>query len=300
MTNSTKTSSSTKPQKSKRAASALDGRWNKEELLQSFCTCTGEAVEKWETFFGVEGLGDQVLGGNRYDIATIERLRRSNAWETLMALFDYATQGITEGMEEMSIVLDAAEILSLVRTESQWPSDEWMQILTMGDARYALDEGSPLTIERVALLGNVDVRTVRNAISAGDLVALQEDKSAVDNASARRWLLGRKGFRQTVNASDGEHRVLEQITTAAQFGVFLAQQRKRIGLGGDGQKVTLFHPGAGSDTLVQLEAGVFTLPLDAVFPIADFYQLSRKALLECVMRVFFSRELEILSEIHPK
>jgi hypothetical protein len=45
---------------------------------------------------------------------------------------------------------------------------------------------------------------------------------------------------------------------------------------------------------MQLEAGVFALPLDAVFPVADFYQVDRKAFLECVMRVFFYEELRML------
>ena len=57
----------------------------------------------------------------------------------------------------------------------------------------------------------------------------------------------------------------------------------------------VFHPSVGSTTLTQLEAGVFTLPLDAVFPLSDFYQVSRKEMLNCVMRVFFADELTMLA-----
>ena len=37
------------------------------------------------------------------------------------------------------------------------------------------------------------------------------------------------------------------------------------------------------------------MPLDAVIPVADFYQLDRKAFLNCVMRVFFYEELRMLA-----
>jgi hypothetical protein len=209
-----------------------------------------------------------------------------------MEFFDYATEGITTDADDMSIVLDAASILALIRTAQNWPSKEWDDLLTMGDARYALDEGEPLTLERVALLANVDIRTVRNAVSAGDLVL---EQGLIDNTIVRNWLHGRKGFKPTIVGSSAENIALEDVRSAADFGVFLKKQRERIGLAESGQKLTIFHPCATAGTIKQLEAGVFTLPLDAVFRVADFYQLSKKALLECVMRVFFSEELDALT-----
>jgi len=296
MTNSKKTSqAASKAGKSKLTTGNGGERWNKQELFESFCACTRQAVEDWETFFQVEGLADQVLGESSHARVNAEEvLRESNAWKTLMVLFDYATEGITAaGIEEMCIVIDAGSILKLIQTEMMWPSKEWNDILTMGDARYALDEGSPLDLDRIALLASVDIRTVRNAVSAGDLVA---EQGFVDNAIARRWLHGRKGFKPTVVSSSAENLALEDIRTAAEFGAFLKKQREQIGLKDGNQKLTIFHPCANAGTMQQLEAGVFTLPLDAVFRVADFYQLSRKALLESVMRIFFSEELDALSE----
>lgn len=295
MMNSKKSShAASKPGKSKLNTGSANERWNKQALFENFCTCTRQAVADWETFFGAEGLAEQVLGEPTHVRMSAEQvLRESNAWKTLMALFDYATEGITAGMEEMSIVLDAGAILKLIQTEMMWVSNEWFEILTMGDARYGLDDGAPLSIERIALLANVDIRTVRNAVSAGDLVA---EQGLVDNSMARRWLHGRKGFKPTVVSSSAENLALEDVKNAADFGAFLRIQRERIGLADSGQKLTIFHPCATPATIQQLEAGVFTLPLDAVFRVADFYQLSRKALLECVMRVFFSEELGTLSE----
>lgn len=295
MTNSKKSSQkSSKTGKTNLTKSGASERWNKQALFDNFCACTRQAVTDWETFFGVEGMAEQVLGEQVHAHKNAEQvLRESNAWETLMALYDYATEGITAGREEQCIVLDAGSILKLLQTEMMWVSDEWFEILTMGDARYGLDDGAPLSLERIALLANVDIRTVRNAVSAGDLIV---EQGVIDNSMARRWLHGRKGFKPTVVSSSAENIALEDIQTAADFGAFLKKQRERIGLADGGQKVTIFHPCATANTMQQLEAGVFTLPLDAVFKVADFYQLSRKALLECVMRTFFSEEMEALSD----
>ena len=295
MTNSKKSSQA--PSKSGKSNFTKIGgseRWNKQALFDNFCACTRQAVTDWETFFGVEGMAEQVLGEPFHEHKNAEQvLRDSNAWETLMALYDYAAEGITAGKEEECIVLDAGSILKLLQTEMIWVSEEWFEILTMGDARYGLDDGAPLSVERIALLANVDIRTVRNAVSAGDLIV---EQGVIDNAMARRWLHGRKGFKPTVVSSSAENLALEDIRTAADFGGFLKKQRERIGLADGGQKLTIFHPCATANTIQQLEAGVFTLPLDAVFRIADLYQLSRKAFLECVMRVFFAQELETLSD----
>ncbi len=297
MTNSKKTSqSSSRAGKNNLTKSGASERWNKQALFDNFYACTRQAVTDWETFFGVEGMAEQVLGEPVHAHQNAEQvLRESSAWETLMALYDYATEGVTAGREEECIVIDAGSILKLLQTEMMWVSEEWFEILTMGDARYGLDEGEAMSMERIALLANVDIRTVRNAVSAGDLIV---EQGVIDNSMARRWLHGRRGFKPTVVSSSAENLALEDVKTAVDFGAFLKKQRERIGLGSSGQKLTIFHPCATATTIQQLEAGVFTLPLDAVFRVADFYQLSRKALLECVMRVFFFEELDTLSDSH--
>jgi hypothetical protein len=51
-----------------------------------------------------------------------------------------------------------------------------------------------------------------------------------------------------------------------------------------------------AEALKKLEQGVFELPLDAVFPLAEFYALDAKAFLETVMRVFYRAELDVLTK----
>jgi hypothetical protein len=54
------------------------------------------------------------------------------------------------------------------------------------------------------------------------------------------------------------------------------------------------HPGVDQTAMKELESGVFSLHLDTVFPIADFYQVSRKDMLNCVLRTFFREEYQML------
>ncbi len=56
------------------------------------------------------------------------------------------------------------------------------------------------------------------------------------------------------------------------------------------------HTSVNAGVLTQLESGVFALPLDAVFPLADFYGLPQHAFLECLMRVFFRTEFDAIIE----
>lgn len=95
---------------------------------------------------------------------------------------------------------------------------------------------------------------------------------------------------------DSKIEELNSISTPAEFGVFLTTLRKKLGLDSNESKLLVFHPNVDARAIMEIEQGVFKLPIDTVFPIADFYQLDRKELLSCVMRVFFSEQLSALRE----
>lgn len=273
----------------------------KEQLFNDFFRAAKGSLEALESQFNITGVLDQVFGaGTNYEQAKAN-LRSSRPWATLSTLYDYAVDGLDVGNHPTDIVIDGSDVIKLVSSEDYWPSEEWEQIVAMGDGRFGLDDGAPIMLYKMALLANVDIRTVRNAVSAGDLVSYkQDDMIYVENASARRWLLGRRGFKPTVMDSDDQHLRLENVNTPAGFGAFLVSQRKRIGLDNIGDKLAVFHPSVTPQTISQLEAGVFALPLDAAFPIADFYQVSRKEFLECVMGVFFYEEMRTLTQESAK
>lgn len=285
---------------------------HKETLFNDFFRAARGTLESLEMHYNVQGVLDQVFGKDVDLIHNTDQakanLRNSYAWTELSALYEYAIHGITSDLDGPdSVVINGSDVIKLASSEDWRPSNEWDEIIAMGDGRFALDDGQDITIHKLALLAKVDLRTVRNAVSAGNLVSykkdliLQGEQICVENASARRWLHGRKGFKPTVMNDGDEHQGLESVDSPAGFGVFLVSQRKRIGLDSDAGKLMVFHPSVDPKAISELEAGIFALPLDAVFPLADFYQVSRKELLDCVMRVFFADELSMLSnETHKE
>jgi hypothetical protein len=270
-----------------------------ERLFDNFYYTAHGSFESLESLYGIEGVMDQVFGKNPTEEEAREKLRGSLAWQTLVAVYEYAVNGIEPDSlfdDPTSLVIDASDVLKLANSENYWVSDEWDDIISMADGRFGLDEGSPVHLYKVALLANVDIRTVRNAASSGELVTFKSEADGhvhVENASARRWLYGRRGFKPTA-VSDSAAMTPERVTTPAEFAAMLTAQRARNARGTADAKVPVAHPAVTQEALAQLEAGVFTLPLDAVFPVADIYLLDRKKFLQCVMRVFFTEELQML------
>lgn len=281
--------------------------FNKEALFENYFETAVQVFSKFETVFCVDNVWSKIIGADESEMygfsspateqAAMDHVRKSNAWQTLSQLYDYAVDGIeTDNNHPIDIVIGGAEVLSFITTENEGPVIEWDNITAQADGRFALDEGSLLPINKLALLAGVDVRTVRNAISSGDLISTKSDGDIyIENASARKWLSGRRGFKPTVMLNRGAIN-LDEVTGPAEFGAFLAAQRTKIGLDSGESKLAVFHPSVDSRAIMEIESGVFKLPIDTVFPIADFYQIDRKDFLSCVMRVFFGEQLSALRE----
>jgi hypothetical protein len=224
-------------------------KFDKEALFENFFNTASSAITTYELTFGINGVWSQVFGmdeSNQYlfdDSDEVKQkaqdnLRANYSWERLSYLFDYAVDGLVSEMHPEDMVLGGADIISFITTQTESPSDDWSYIATLADGRNGLNVGENLNITRVALLADVDVRTVRNAISAGELKASKGDGEIfVENNSAR------------------EKKVMQSI-----------------------------------------EQGLFSLPIDAAFAIADLYQVERKELLSCIMKVFYSEQYTILRE----
>jgi hypothetical protein len=279
---------------------------HKEALFDNFFHAARGTMQALELHYGVTGVVAQIFGEESSSPENEEQakqhLRKSNAWIELSALYDYALHGIVSDLDEPNaVVINGSDVLKLASSEEYWPSDDWADIIATGDGRFALDDGEEITIPKLALLAKVDQRTVRNAISAGHLTAnkkntmFEGEQVCVENASARRWLHGRKGFKPTLMPENSQSLSLASVSGPAEFGAFLVNRRKSIGLGSEPGKLAVPHTSVNPQAIELLEAGTFSLPLDAVFPLADFYQVSRKDLLDAVMRVFFVDELLMLS-----
>lgn len=230
------------------------------------------------------------------DIAK-EAFRKIPLWENLDLLYDYAVEGILSaerGPDE--IALGGAEALMLASRGdvSRRETERALGLVNAAEGRHALDAGENIELTKLADLANVDERTVRNAISAGELTGSGKPVF-INNQSARLWLRNRRGYRPTQVPSD-ESASFADVRTPLEFGAFLKAQYERLYADSERASVIPMHPAIGADTLAALEAGVFNLPLDTASVLADFYQLERGLFLIKVMEVFFSDELYSLRQ----
>ena len=278
-------------------------KYSKEELFEDYFHTLDEVMRSFEHMFLVDGIWSKIFGvadpertyfpDEESKQRAKEHVRASGGWWRLEGLHDYAEDGVVYGENDQGLataVMESTETLSFLTTELHSCSPRWRDIQQLADARLQLDAGDDILLEGVALLANVDIRTVRNAISAGELVAKKyESKTFVDNTSARNWLHGRRGF--TPTKIDGASiAALSDISTPLEFGAFLSAQKVRLGLKTESKQFVAFHPAVDAKSLVELEGGLFRLPLDTVFQLADFYQVNRTEFLACVMRVFFPEQ----------
>ncbi len=288
-----------------RKSSQVTKKLTKQELFDDYFHVANEAFMTLENVFALQGVWKQVFGVADEPIsffqrpeleqAAKERVRASSPWQRLEAVYEYAENGIDGGRHPIDIVLGGQEVLTLVRTEEHCPCDEWYEIVARGDGRYSLDDGQYIELTKVALLANVDIRTVRNAVSSGELTSRKTDSVVfVENASARAWLLKRRGFKPTIVTDETFE--LATVSSATQFGAALSARRKAIGLDDPTCAEFAKSLNRGTQTITELERGVFTLPIDAAFPLADLYRVDRKVMLQCVMRIFFPEQLLMLQD----
>ena len=89
------------------------------------------------------------------------------------------------------LCLDAAEMFLPYRIQR----GKLKEMANRVDARNSLDTESSLTVSDLALLANMNERSVRNAIAAGELSV--GEQGYVSHEVAVRWLQGRRGFKAT-------------------------------------------------------------------------------------------------------
>lgn len=282
-------------------------KFDLDALFKDFYVTSKEVLSTFESVFGIEGVCNQFFGmevssygvdeSSEIEIASMNLVKKSGAWNTLVQLYEYAVHGVdVKHLCASDVVIGGAEVVSFLRTENATLSNSWEEIIWLGDGRFALDSGDSIDIRKIALLAGVDIRTVRNAISAGDLIAFKDQFTNdlhVENTSGRNWLAGRRGFVPTAPRNSNPLS-LANVKLPYQFGALIKERRTALGLNDNPSNLVPFHSSINLNSLKELELGAFKLPLDAVFPLADYLQFNRKDFLDCVMRVYFREELETL------
>jgi len=284
-------------------------RYDKQALFNDYLLALWQGMAHIEWTFEVKGLCEQVFGeksaeqgrGGSYELDQIPanaraHVEESDAWRTLSGLYDYAVDGLLhDGDHAEDLVPFGREILAALSMEESAPCREWFEIVGMGDARFGLHDGASICPEQLARLANVDLRTVRNAISTGELDAKKMmGEQFIEHDSAVRWLHGRRGFKPT-RIINMRGLALEEVTSPLALASLLRERREKLKLDEHRDILPPAHPAANTQVLNDLEDGVFTLTLDAAFPLSDFYQLDRTEFLKTLMRCFYPEQYKALT-----
>lgn len=292
----------------------MDKQITKAELFDDFFNTAIEVIPLIEATFDLTNgsIFNQVFGIAEENISlhqadAKEHLKKSDAWRTLSNLYDYAVGGYINSSEYSDIedaageiVIGAAEVISIVTTENNGPSEDWDRIIMMGDGRFALDIDSSIDILKLALLANVDVRTVRNAISAGDLTSEKIDNVVlVDSQSALLWLSKRRAYTPTkfIRSIQKE---LNEVNSATEFGMYLHSLRGELGISLPEANLEQGPVTISPSDIKNIESGIFKLPINSVDLLASYYQVNKKELLNKIMNIFFLEQLSLIIEAQPK
>lgn len=94
---------------------------------------------------------------------------------------------------------DGLDMLSSKAKNGESILDILLAVTDAAYARWKLLEGLPLTLDEIALLAGIGIKTVRNAVSSKGhdrliVAGREDDKTVVDADEAYRWLLTKKGF----------------------------------------------------------------------------------------------------------
>lgn len=289
-------------------------RITKDELFrQAFDACKG-TIELIDIYFlGFTNNAEDTLTKRIFGIdldrpeendeeVSSAAFRKTVVWENLDALYNYAVEGVLpKGEHPEDVVLCGVEALTLVSSENVGFSERSpaFDLVSAADGRFGLDDGKDIELTKLANLANIDERTVRNAISAGELYANGSKPVYIDNQSARSWLRNRRGYKPTQIPSK-ESTSFADVNTPAEFGAFLKSQYERLYPDTAKGSLMPMHSAIGVDTLASLEAGVFNLPIDACSVLADFYQIERQLFLCKVMEIFYGEELHSLRQLEAE
>jgi hypothetical protein len=280
----------------------------KKELFENFFSTSVEVLSLIESTFN---LPTNYISGHVFNMTDVndnlpsakDNLEQSDAWQTLSQLYDYSIDGIIydagySDIEDAAtdLVLGGAEVISIITTENHEPSQAWDKIIMMGDGRFSLDTGGDIEIMKLALLADVDIRTVRNAVSSGELTSNKVDNIVfITNRSALLWLSNRRAFKPTKFITSAK-KELVAINGAVELGAFLQSKRESMGLELPRQSIHAGKSVIQPSDLRHLESGVFDLPLYTVDALADFYQIPKVELLNIIMSVFFPDYLRLILE----
>jgi len=140
--------------------------------------------------------------------------------QKLTSLNAYAFWGLSpKGERGVCSIDEIKEVIDLVKRAVGSPSDarpdtpEIDRTLLAAEGRLALDEGRPITLEQLAALARIGLKSVRNAAAPSSGSGLEVSNAAATAESALNWLTARGGFRNSIWSRAGEEETAPAMET---------------------------------------------------------------------------------------
>ena len=246
-------------------------------------------------------LGDLCYFSNATTAALVEEfsnIKQKTIWRTLEDCYQFAFFGREPKESDCneSCVISAGEVVEALMPDCE----PWQIVVAAGNARCALDGGFSVQAGVLPYLARVDIRTVKNAISAKELLvndSLGSKPVYVTNSSARRWLRHRRHFHPAWDHRAAES--LEKVSSSEDLAEFLQKRRADLELTFD-KSLMPRHPAVTQQSLEALEDGIFTMPLDVVPQLAEYYHVDEKLLLDVVLHCFCAELLNDIFDVLQK
>lgn len=239
-----------------------------------------------------------------------DEIKNSYFVEALNFLYDYAEEGILPknywGDEDVSVPIeDANEFIHLLRgSDPSYINQNFinsaLNMVQIADKRYGIDflfnEDERFDIGELVHLAKVNVRTVKNAISANELKTFKEFNKTLNQEvtyitakSAVRWLANRRGFKPTVVPKGNDIKLMD-VKNPVELKMYFQNQAVRM-------IESHFYDGEKKE---EIEKYVEELSAKTIIEMSDVQEIAEKlrinhdALLRKVFEIFFQEELGIL------
>lgn len=282
---------------------------SKDHFFQNIFECALGNFAEMETNMHIKGIFVQVFGINDFEynstelpnIEPYEKLTKHYfmnhpIWQVFEKTFEYAVNGEANNfsIDELTKCVDFAQIL---HSDHFQISSKSYEIITMALVRYALEHQSTVNFfeaentnypQAIAKLADIDVRTLKNAISANEIETIS--KGILCASSLKQWLLNRKGFKPT---SYTKNQTIDFFfNSPSTFAKILKQAREKLAENFDPNELILFSK--QENIIKDLELGIFNLPLNSLSIISKTYQIPHPILLKQVLQTFYPTEFSLL------
>ncbi|NHC03463.1 hypothetical protein G9F31_06730 [Acinetobacter sp. 187] len=286
---------------------------SKEDFFQNIYECALGNFSTMENYMGIKGIIGQVFDidsyelGSAYDLPEFthkheedrakQHFMNHRIWYPFECVYEYAVNGNGQKccLDEITDCIDFSHILNSDHFQISTKSHE---VITMALVRYNLEHDTyvnyfnadvcnyPLAI---ALLADVDVRTIKNAVSSQEIETIT--KIHLSAPSLKQWLLKRKGFKPTFYSEKDTSYTFNSPTS---FAKLLKDCREKLDKDFNPSDLISTYPN-NPNILEELELGIFNLPMNSVSLISKTYDIPYPTLLKQILKTYYPNEYALLT-----